>query len=82
MLFGWRHHQRCAAASGNSGGELLWWLLSLPVMVLELCAAYQEFYAHAEVLEELDPELAGSGGCFGNGGSACCWGCLDVSSWH
>ena len=28
-------------------------------MVLELCAAYQEFYAHAEVLEELDPELAG-----------------------
>jgi len=27
--------------------------------VLELCATYQEFYAHAEVLEELDPELAG-----------------------
>ena len=24
----------------------------------------------------------GSGGCFGNGGSACCWGCLDASSWH
>ena len=22
VLFGWRHHQRCAAASGNSGGEL------------------------------------------------------------
>ena len=63
-------------------GNWLWWLLSLPVMVLELCAAYQEFYAHAEVLEELDPELAGSGGCFGNGGSACCWGCLDASSWH
>lgn len=40
-------------------GNWLWWLLSLPVMVLELCAAYQEFYAHAEVLEELDPELAG-----------------------
>ncbi len=59
VLFGWRHHQRCAAASGNSGGNWLWWLLSLPVMVLELCAAYQEFYAHAEVLEELDPELAG-----------------------
>ena len=40
-------------------GNWLWWLLSLPVMVLELCAAYQESYAHAEVLEELDPELAG-----------------------
>ena len=40
-------------------GNWLWWLLSLPVMVLELCATYQEFYAHAEVLEELDPELAG-----------------------
>ena len=25
-------------------GNWLWWLLSLPVMVLELCAAYQEFY--------------------------------------
>lgn len=32
-------------------GNWLWWLLSLPVMVLELCAAYQEFYAHAEVLD-------------------------------
>lgn len=36
-----------------------------PVMVLELCAAYQEFYAHAEVLEELDPELAGKWRRFG-----------------
>lgn len=63
-------------------GNWLWWLLSLPVMVLELCAAYQEFYAHAEVLEELDPELAGKWRLLWNGGSACCWGCLDASSWH
>lgn len=59
VLFGWRHHQRCAAASDDSGGELAVVAALLPVMVLELCAAYQEFYAHAEVLEELDPELAG-----------------------
>ena len=39
-------------------GNWLWWLLSLPVIVLELCAIYQEFHAHAEALEELDPELA------------------------
>ena len=42
-------------------GNWLWWLLSLPVMVLELCAAYQEFYAHAE----FDLTQAGR---------KCCWG--------
>ncbi|MFR6094486.1 MAG: hypothetical protein ACLUIW_03305 [Dysosmobacter welbionis] len=44
----------------DSGGELAV-VAALPAghAVLELCAAYQEFYAHAEVLEELDPELAG-----------------------
>lgn len=36
-----------------------WWLVSLPGMAVELVGVYQEFNAHAEVLDGIDDELAG-----------------------
>ena len=37
----------------------LWWLLMIPTLVVAYVGEYQEFYAHAEVLEGMDNELSG-----------------------
>jgi hypothetical protein len=37
----------------------LWWLLTIPAMVLAYVGTYQKFYAHAEILEGIDAELSG-----------------------
>jgi len=37
----------------------LWWLLMIPAMVISYVGSYQEFHAHAEILEGVDAELSG-----------------------
>ena len=37
----------------------LWWLMSLAIIGVGLWATYQEYYAHADVLEGLDDALSG-----------------------
>lgn len=46
-------------ATGLGEGTALWWLLSLPVVVVELFGVYQEFNAHADVLAGMDDALSG-----------------------
>lgn len=44
--------------AGFSQESAAWWLLSLPLMAVELVGVYQEFNAHAEALDGVDDELA------------------------
>ena len=37
----------------------LWWLLMIPAMAISYVGCYQEFHAHAEILEGVDSELSG-----------------------
>lgn len=44
--------------AGLSQGSGLWWLITLPLLAVELAGVYQEYNAHAEALDGVDDGLA------------------------